>query len=125
MYRVGSSFKGGRVWFRGTLVFLVAALTAGCAAPLGIPISIPVNKTASVFEVDDARQMVTMGAAYSRFEDPTVDWGAARGLAVETCMKRHEMPQAEPKGRTRRECVQQVGSDCMGFAILGDYQCLP
>ena len=100
----------------------LAVLMTGCA---GVPIKVPVKKTPSVFEVHDDRAMVTMGAAYSRYEDPQVDWSEARQRAREMCRKRHgaEGEEAEPVGATRHECVERLGSNCTKYAVLGDYRC--
>ncbi len=100
----------------------VTLLITGC---VGVPIKVPVKKTPTVFKVHDDRAMITMGAAYGRYEDPQVDWSEARAGAREMCRKRHgaELENAEPVGATRHECVESLGSNCTKFAVLGDYRC--
>ena len=85
--------------------------------------SVPTKKTAEVISFAAERDMVTMGAPYLSLERPTVDWQAARGLAAEFCLAQFGMSHAEPVGATRRECLTFAGTDCIRFAIVGDYQC--
>lgn len=114
---------------RLSLILLPVALACtnlltGCT-PYNLPVSIPTNKTAEVFGVDDVKGIVTMGAPYLYLEKPDVDWGQARVDAAEVCMKRRELSNAEPVGNTRKECVSTAGSNCLKYALLGDYRCIP
>lgn len=112
-----------RVW---TLVLIGAAgfLLSGCTTPLGTPIKIPTNKTPEVMGVDDDLRIVKVGAPYAYVEKPKMDWSNARTVAVEVCKKRWGATAAEPVGRTRHECLTEVGSNCTRWAILGDYRCV-
>ncbi len=100
----------------------LSLLGTGCVS---VPVKVPVKKTPSVFDVNDGRGTVTMGASYGRFEDPQVDWSEARQGASEMCRKRHgaERTDAEPVGATRHECVERLGSNCTKYAVLGEYRC--
>ncbi|XOV83998.1 MAG: YecR family lipoprotein [bacterium] len=106
------------------IVLAVTGLFSGCT-PYNLPVSIPTNKTAEVFGVDDTRGVVTMGAPYLYLEKPDVDWAQARIEAAEVCMQRRELANAEPVGNTRRECVSTAGNKCLKYALLGDYRCIP
>ena len=96
---------------------------AGCFTPYNLPIRVETNKTAEVIEVNDALNIVTMGAPYTYLEKPNVDWAQARVDASDMCRKRTGKSGAEPAGPTRRTCLQVVGSDCVRHAIVGDYRC--
>ena len=104
-------------------VALTLMLT-GCYTPTNLPVRVDTNKTAQVMEVDDTRGMVTMGSPYVYLEKPDVDWAAARLEAAAVCEKRLGKAHAAPVGPTRRTCISQVGSDCVRYAIVGDYECL-
>ena len=109
---------------RGGVLVAVAVLVASCYTPYNLPVRVETNKTASVMSVNDSRQMVTMGSPYIYLEKPDVDWAKARVDAAEVCKERTGLAGAEPVGRTRRECMSQVGSDCVRYAIVGDYRCI-
>ena len=115
----------GRVDVRRLSIALFCTSLLAACTPYNLPVSIPTNKTAEVFGVDDTTGIVTMGAPYLYLEKPDVDWGQARREAAEVCMKRSELPNAEPVGNTRRECVSTAGSNCLKYALLGDYRCIP
>ena len=95
----------------------------GCS-PYTIPMpAASVQKNAVVLSMNEERDMVTMGANYVFLEKPVVNWQQARSAAVEHCIEWRGMPNAEPVGPTRRECLTYSGSDCVRWAIMGDYQC--
>ena len=102
---------------------LCFSLLAGCT-PYSVPIRIKTDKTAKVISVDDSRQIITMGSPYVYLEKPDVDWAQARVDAAAMCRKRTGHELAEPVGNTRRECLRQVGTDCVQYAIVGDYRCI-
>lgn len=107
-----------------TKISVLILLLAGCT-PYNLPVSVPTNKVAEVYGVDDAKNLVTMGAPYLYVEKPDVDWSKAREEAAAVCLQRRELANAEPVGNTRRECVSTVGSSCVKYALLGDYRCIP
>ena len=102
---------------------MLGCLTSGCITPRGILPLIPTNKTASIMQVQQDKRMVTMGAYYTVYEKPTVDWAEARKVAAAHCEKMMGSNAADPTGPTRRECKSKIGSDCHKMAILGDYVC--
>ncbi len=109
----------------GALVGLSVLVLTGCYTPYNLPIRVDTNKTAEVMGVDDSRQMITMGSPYIYLEKPDVDWAQARIDAAEMCKKRTGHDYAVPEGPTRRQCMSQVGADCVRYAIVGDYKCVP
>ena len=127
----GGMMKGGMMrvvvgsklgWSITLLLGLIVGIT-GCS-PYAIPMpAASVQKTAVVLSMNEERDMVTMGANYVFLEKPVVDWQQARSAAVEHCIEWRGMPNAEPVGPTRRECLAYSGSDCVRWAIMGDYQC--
>ena len=99
-------------------------LGAGCT-PYAVPLpALSTKKTAEVMSVQEDRDMVTMGAHYLSVEKPSVDWQKARTDATAYCVEWKGMDYAEPVGPTRRECMTYSGTDCIRFAIVGDYQCM-
>ena len=103
----------------GTLILVLA----GCTTPLGTPVKLPTKKEPEVMGVDDDRRIIKMGAPYLYVEEPDMDWSNARELALAMCKQRWGSTSAEPVGRTRRECLSEMGSNCTRWAIIGDYQC--
>ena len=101
-----------------------ALVLAGCTTPLGTPVRIPTKKTPEVMGIDDDLRIVKVGAPYTYVEKPDMDWSTARSVAVEVCKKRWGAIEAEPIGRTRHECLTELGSNCTRWAILGDYRCM-
>jgi hypothetical protein len=108
------------------LGFVVAVIiyVAGCTTPLGSPVKVPTNKDAEVMGVDDAKHIVKMGASYLYLEEPKVDWSGARAEAAKICQQRWGSAVVEPVGRTRRECLTELGSNCTRWAMIGDYKCV-
>ncbi|NKC01161.1 MAG: hypothetical protein GKR90_22060 [Pseudomonadales bacterium] len=107
-----------------SLVFAIVACLLGCTTPLGSAVKVPTNKDAEVMSIDDEKRVVRMGAPYLYLEEPTVDWSGARTEAAKVCQKRWGTDLVEPVGRTRRECLSELGSNCTRWAMIGDYKCL-
>ncbi len=107
-----------------TLIAVITLLAAACSMT-NIPIKVPTKKTAEVISAQEDRDIVTMGAPYLYVEKPDVDWGKARQDAIKYCQEWRGYNHAEPVGNTRRQCTSQVGSDCVRYSLVGDYQCLP
>ncbi len=103
---------------------ILAMALLGCT-PYNLPISIPTSKTAELISFDRQRGIVTMGAPYLYLEKPDVDWGQARQEAIKLCEEWKGHKHAEPTGKTRKRCVSNVGSNCVRYALAGDYQCMP
>ena len=102
---------------------LLVSQLGGCS-PYAIPIpAVATKKVAEVISLSDERNMVTMGAPYTFMEKPTVDWHQARSDAAAQCAQWKGLSQAEPVGPTRRECLTYAGTDCIRYAIVGDYHC--
>lgn len=106
------------------LTVCVGLLIAGCTTPLGTPLRVPTKKTPEVMGVDDKRRVIKVGAPYSYLEKPEIDWSNARSIAAELCKKRWGAEAAEPVGRTRQECLSELGSNCTRWAMIGDYRCV-
>ena len=109
---------------RNVWIIVFSLAMSGCTTPLGTPVRLPTDKTPEVMGVDDDLRIVKVGAPYSYLEKPTMDWSSARSVAVEVCKKRWGAAVAEPIGRTRHECLSELGSNCTRWAILGDYRCM-
>ena len=107
-----------------TAVVAILLLAGGCSMT-SVPIKVPTKKTAEVISAQDHNDTVTMGAPYLYLEKPDVDWGKAREDAIKYCQEWRGFNHAEPVGNTRRQCTSQVGSDCVRYALVGDYKCLP
>ena len=108
----------------GWICCLVACVGMTGCMPMAVPLpALPTKKTAEVMSVQEDRNMVTMGAPYLSLEKPTVNWHQARTDAVQYCLEWKGMAHAEPVGPTRRECLAYSGTDCIRYAIVGDYQC--
>ena len=115
-------FAGGAA--RSTLGAGLALFLCSCSMN-SIPVKVPTKKTAEVISAQDHNDTVTMGSPYLYLEKPDVDWGKARQDAIKYCQEWRGFNHAEPVGHTRRHCLSQVGSDCVRYALVGDYQCLP